>query len=119
MPRGDRTGPEGMGPRTGRAAGYCTGYDMPGYMNNEFPRGYRYRTYRRGAFGGRGFRRWHMRPMHGGWYDYGAFPGAAYPGAYRPPAPITEDEVQEALKAEETWLEEQLEAVRSQMKKEE
>jgi hypothetical protein len=33
MPRGDRTGPAGMGPMTGRAAGYCAGYDMPGYMN--------------------------------------------------------------------------------------
>jgi hypothetical protein len=33
MPRGDGTGPAGMGPMTGRAAGYCAGYDMPGYMN--------------------------------------------------------------------------------------
>jgi hypothetical protein len=33
MPRGDRTGPAGMGPMTGRAAGYCAGYGMPGYRN--------------------------------------------------------------------------------------
>ena len=33
MPRGDRTGPAGMGPMTGRAAGYCAGYPAPGYMN--------------------------------------------------------------------------------------
>ncbi|MBN2030229.1 DUF5320 domain-containing protein [bacterium] len=33
MPRGDGTGPAGMGPMTGRAAGYCAGYPMPGYMN--------------------------------------------------------------------------------------
>jgi hypothetical protein len=33
MPRGDGTGPAGMGPMTGRAAGYCAGYDVPGYMN--------------------------------------------------------------------------------------
>ena len=33
MPAGDRTGPSGMGPMTGRAAGYCAGNDMPGYMN--------------------------------------------------------------------------------------
>lgn len=26
MPRGDRTGPLGAGPMTGRAAGYCAGY---------------------------------------------------------------------------------------------
>ena len=33
MPRGDRTGPMGMGPMTGRAAGYCAGYATPGFMN--------------------------------------------------------------------------------------
>ncbi|NIW15542.1 MAG: hypothetical protein GWN31_16790, partial [Candidatus Thorarchaeota archaeon] len=33
MPRGDRTGPWGLGPRTGRAAGYCAGYPVPGFMN--------------------------------------------------------------------------------------
>ena len=30
MPYGDRTGPEGKGPRTGRAMGFCAGYDRPG-----------------------------------------------------------------------------------------
>lgn len=33
MPRGDRTGPEGLGPQTGRAAGHCAGSPAPGYMN--------------------------------------------------------------------------------------
>jgi len=33
MPLGDRTGPAGLGPMTGRAAGYCAGYPVPGYMN--------------------------------------------------------------------------------------
>jgi len=33
MPSGNRTGPSGMGPMTGRAAGYCAGYPVPGYMN--------------------------------------------------------------------------------------
>ncbi len=32
MPRGDRTGPAGAGPRTGRSLGYCSGYDTPGFM---------------------------------------------------------------------------------------
>ncbi len=31
MPFGDRTGPLGQGPRTGRGLGYCAGYDTPGY----------------------------------------------------------------------------------------
>ncbi len=33
MPVGDGTGPFGLGPMTGRAAGYCAGYPMPGYAN--------------------------------------------------------------------------------------
>jgi len=33
MPAGDGTGPLGFGPMTGRAAGYCAGYPVPGYMN--------------------------------------------------------------------------------------
>ncbi|HPX26899.1 MAG TPA: DUF5320 domain-containing protein [Treponemataceae bacterium] len=35
MPRGDRTGPAGMGPMTGRGAGFCAGYGNAGYMNPE------------------------------------------------------------------------------------
>jgi len=33
MPAGDGTGPFGLGPMAGRAAGYCAGYAMPGYVN--------------------------------------------------------------------------------------
>jgi len=33
MPRGDGTGPRGMGPMTGRGAGYCAGFPTPGFMN--------------------------------------------------------------------------------------
>ena len=31
MPRGDKTGPNGEGPMTGRQQGYCSGNDSPGY----------------------------------------------------------------------------------------
>ncbi|AKB30817.1 hypothetical protein MSSIH_0127 [Methanosarcina siciliae HI350] len=31
MPHGDRTGPMGQGSKTGRAMGYCSGSDEPGY----------------------------------------------------------------------------------------
>lgn len=47
MPGGDRTGPLGYGPKTGRAAGYCARYQEPGYMNPIMGRG-----------GGRGNRNW-------------------------------------------------------------
>ena len=32
MPFGDGTGPMGLGPMTGRGAGYCAGYLAPGFM---------------------------------------------------------------------------------------
>jgi len=38
MPRGDGTGPAGMGPMTGRGAGYCAGFVTPGFAN-PIPRG--------------------------------------------------------------------------------
>ena len=61
MPRGDKTGPYGEGPMTGRAAGYCAGYSVPGYMN---PR----RGYGRGY--GRGWGRGFGRGWGRGWCVY-------------------------------------------------
>ena len=52
MPGGDRTGPAGMGPMTGRTAGFCAGYPRSGYMNPVGGRGYG----GRGRGGGRGWR---------------------------------------------------------------
>jgi len=43
MPGGDRTGPTGAGPMTGRQAGVCNGFDRPGFANGK-----------RGQVGGRG-----------------------------------------------------------------
>ena len=88
MPGGDRTGPMGMGPRTGRAAGFCAGYDVPGYANPAYGRGGgmgwgRGRGFGGGfgrGFGGRGFggRGWGWRNRHWAtgvpgrqYYDYG------------------------------------------------
>lgn len=33
MPGGDGTGPMGLGPMTGRGAGYCTSSPFPGFTN--------------------------------------------------------------------------------------
>jgi len=33
MPFGDGTGPRGLGPMTGRAAGFCAGSGRPGFAN--------------------------------------------------------------------------------------
>ena len=54
MPRGDQTGPEGLGPMTGRKMGCCTGYDTPGFTKPGRGAGL---AHRRG--GGRGFGRRH------------------------------------------------------------
>lgn len=64
MPRGDRTGPMGMGPQTGRAAGYCAGYGVPGFMNPVYGRG----GMGYGARGrGRGRRNWYHATGLTGW----------------------------------------------------
>lgn len=55
MARGDGTGPMGAGPRLGRSAGYCAGFNVPGYMNPNANRGRGGRGLGRGlAGGGRG-----------------------------------------------------------------
>lgn len=57
MPRGDGTGPRGMGPMTGRAAGYCAGYSAPGYANpiSGRGRGFAVPAGRQGYGRGRGY----------------------------------------------------------------
>jgi len=39
MPQGNGMGPTGMGPMTGRAAGFCAGNDQPGFANSGAGRG--------------------------------------------------------------------------------
>ena len=65
MPRGDKTGPQGLGPMTGRAAGNCAGYDVPGYMDPIAGRG-------RGRNGGRGRRNRRTATGMPGWARAGA-----------------------------------------------
>jgi len=75
MPKGDKTGPEGAGPMTGRGAGYCAGYSVPGYANpvSGYGRGW-------GRGRGRGF----GRGWRGG-FGRGRF---AYPAPSVQPVPI-------------------------------
>ncbi len=69
MPGGDRTGPVGMGPMTGRAAGFCAGFGAPGYMNTGGGRGFGMGFGRGRGFrgGGRGWRHWAYAAGLPGW----------------------------------------------------
>jgi hypothetical protein len=64
MPGGDRTGPLGVGPMTGRAAGYCAGNPAPGYAYAGSGRGY---GGGRGRGGGRGWRNRYYATGLTGW----------------------------------------------------
>jgi len=114
MPRGDRTGPQGMGPMTGRAAGYCAGYEVPGFAN-QAP------GYGQGRGGGRGMA-W-RRGQGGRGYGRGMLGWAAppVPAPYAPvpvappPMPVDERTALEqqmvALKAQLDYLSERLQAL--------
>jgi len=58
MPAGDRTGPRGMGPKTGRGQGYCTGSNNLGFGRRQ-GMGRGRGMGRRGQ--GRGFRNFPMK----------------------------------------------------------
>jgi hypothetical protein len=75
MPRGDSTGPAGMGSRGGREAGYCAGFDGPGYANPLFGRGHGTGRGPGGTGRGRGFGgRWRRFRLGGlvDWIPWGA-----------------------------------------------
>ena len=112
MPAGDRTGPEGFGPMTGRAAGYCAGYDVPGYANPGYRRGggRRMSFGRGGRGGGRGWRNMYYATGLHGWAR-GGFPPVTGPGYY--PAPYEPAPVDElaALKAQADYYREALEDI--------
>lgn len=114
MPRGDGTGPMGMGPMTGRAAGFCAGYGMPGYMNYVPGRGLGMgygRGFRgRGGFGGGG-RGWrHMFYATGlpGWMRFGW-------GGVAPVAEPTPDAEKDFLKGQAEELQTQLDEVKKRL----
>jgi Family of unknown function (DUF5320) len=100
MPGGDRTGPRGLGSMTGRGAGYCGGYDRPGFANPVPGYGMRFGGRFGGWGGGRG---WRHR------YYATGLPGWARP-EYPEPVQAAEQELA-GLKNEAEWLKGQLEAI--------
>ena len=104
MPRGNRTGPTGAGPMTGRAAGYCAGYPVPGYMNPMPGRGF---GSGRGGGWGHGWRHWFHATGLPGWARSGYAPA----WGYGPSAPPTPEQEAEGLNAQAEWLKDQLNAI--------
>jgi hypothetical protein len=98
MPAGNRTGPWGYGPMTGRGFGYCAGFPAPGFMFPGARLGFG-RGFGRGlGFGrGRGFR----RLWFGGFWGY--------------PQPYWSPFYSMSSKEEETVLSEQAAIVEKQL----
>jgi hypothetical protein len=90
-----------MGPMTGRGAGYCGGYDVPGYANAGPGYGM--------GWGGRGrgyrWRNWYCATGVPGWARFDAAPAW---GPYGAPSP--EQQV-DALKNQAQFLKTQLDAI--------
>lgn len=105
MPGGDRTGPAGMGPMTGRAAGFCAGYGVPGYTNPVGGRGFRGRGGAWGRGGGRGRRNGYYATGLPGWARAGRGWPARGGAAGAPLAPdLTAGQEIDALKNQAEYL---------------
>lgn len=106
MPGGDRTGPLGVGPMTGRGAGFCAGYAVPGFMNPRGAYGMRYGLGRRG----RGFRRMPGLAAFPAWaYGYPVYSGTTAPV-------VSAAEEKEILNNQVEFLENQLQQVKKRLK---
>ncbi len=116
MPAGDGTGPMGMGPRTGRGAGFCAGYPAPGWANRGPGRGFfgrRGRDIRRGfGSGGWGWRHWYYTTGLPHWARWDAPPSTAYDAAH--PSLSREQEVQ-MPQEEAEWLKSQFDAINKRL----
>ena len=114
MPRGDGTGPGGLGPMTGRALGYCAGYSTPGYTKGPGM------GLGRGRGGGRGWGRGRGLGYGRGWgYGYPVY-GApmTYTPTYAPYAPgvapqISSENQLTMLKREKDYLDSEMKGVKS------
>lgn len=111
MPGGDRTGPMGMGPMTGRGAGFCAGYGVPGFMNRAFGAGF----LGRGRGGGRGWRNMFYATGLPGWMRAagGGMAGAA--GAAGSAPALTPEQEIHTLKQQAEQAANVLESIRQRI----
>ena len=110
MAFGDGTGPTGLGPMTGRGAGFCAGFNVPGNMNPVGGRGCFGGGRGRGrAFGGTGFGRGFRNAYGMGRGRYAAAQYADYPVQ---PAPFQNaDAEKNFLKSEAEYLKQSLDSI--------
>ncbi|MFC1601012.1 DUF5320 domain-containing protein [Candidatus Sumerlaeota bacterium] len=121
MPGGDNTGPTGQGPMTGRAAGFCAGYSVPGFQNPVMGRGGfagRDRGFHAGRGGGgrRGWRNQFYATGLTGWQR--AAPGGPVvaPEAFAPSAPaVTKEQELNMLKSQAEHFEGMLAGIKSRL----
>ena len=130
MPGGNGTGPAGMGPMTGRAAGYCAGYSVPGFANQMGGRGFwgGGRGFGRGIGGGRGWRNQYYATGLPGWQRFGAgYPayggavpyggaapyGAPYGGGYDPAT--TKQQELDTLKGQAEYFKDALDGIKKRI----
>jgi len=103
MPRGNRTGPTGLGSMTGRGAGFCSGFAAPRFANRGFGRGL-------------GFRMMNYMGRSGAGYGYPVNPPyQGYPanmGTYQ--TPVYDEKG--ALENQVAFLEKQLQQMRNELK---
>jgi hypothetical protein len=102
MPRGDGTGPMGMGPMTGRGAGFCAGLGVPGFANRGL--GFGFGRGRGGRGGGRGRRNMFYATGLTGWQRAAMGVAAPSTAAVAPTAEV-----------EKQVLETQVEIMQSQL----
>ena len=114
MPRGDATGPDGLGPMIGHGAGFCAGSPFPGFMSRAWGRG----------GGGHG---WGPGGRRGGWrHRHGCF-ATGLPGwqrawaTYTPPVgascvPFTKEQQLEMLREQAKSLEQSLDDLRRRIR---
>jgi len=109
MPGGDRTGPMGMGPRTGWGAGYCAGYGVSGFTNRGTGAGGTF-------FGGRGGRGRRNRFFATGVPGWQYFAGNPIPGgmSFSAPPEMQQNEM-DVLKGQTQYLENCLKEVQARM----
>ena len=120
MPGGDRTGPRGMGEMTGRAAGHCAGFGVPGYANPIPGRGFGMGFGRGGGAwgcgfgsGGRGRRNMFYATGQPGWMRFGGYAAPyGYPAPYQAPNPEME---KQALKSQADALQAGIDAIRKRL----